>query len=105
MLELEDEDDDDDEDEDIEEDESEGVNNTRITAARIARLLQGRVPFRNMIFRLSNGNGGFIELGGPHQRRRRPPTQDVDVDPIPSVTGQELMRSGDFGAVSSPGRY
>lgn len=97
MLELEDEDDSDDEDEDIEEDEPEGVNDTRIAAARIARLLQGRVPFRNMIFRLSNGNGGFVELGGPTRRRRRLPTQDAD--PIPSLAGQELMRSGDFGAV------
>lgn len=101
MLELEDEndDDDDDEDEDIEEDEPEGANDPRVTAARIARLLQGRVPFRNMIFRLSNGNGGFVELGGLPRRQRRLPNQDTNVDPVPSYIGQELMKSGNFGAV------
>lgn len=54
-----------------------------------------------MIFRISNRNGGFVELGGL-RRRRRLPTQDPDVDPVPSPVGQELMRSGDFGAVSEP---
>lgn len=88
-----------DDDDDIEEDEPEDPNDPRVAAARIARLLQGRVPFRNMIFRLSNGNGGFVELGGLPRRQRRLPNQDTDVDPVPSYIGQELMKSGNFGAV------
>lgn len=85
-----------DEDEDEDEDEPEDDNSP---AARIARLLQGRLPFRNMIFRLSNGSGGFVELGGLPQRRQRPPARDANIDLAPSRLGQELMRSGDFGAV------
>lgn len=78
------------------------MTDSQVRAAHIARLLQGRIPFRNMIFRLGNGGGRFVELGGL-RRRRRLTTQNGDVDPVPSPAGQELMRSGDFGAVGTPG--
>lgn len=104
MLELEEDedDDDDDEDEDIGEDEGEPGDESehRAVAAQIARLLQGRGPFRNMIFRIGSRNVGLGELGGPRQRGRLPEQSDL----VPSLVGQELMRSGDFGAVSVPSR-
>jgi hypothetical protein len=87
--------DDDDIDEDHEDEDS-----PQIVAARIALLVQGRISLRNRIFRVGNYNGGFVELGP----RRRLPTQGADVDPVPSPVGQELMGSGDFGAVGEPHR-